>query len=213
MLDKLSALLGGRKKGKAVAAGELRSLRHHVNPNGRVPYALLKQLASEGNEKSFIDLVGYPILAGSAIKEGAVEPRGPLDPSARRKTHLFKPADLLLQAGIESESLQQALYLFARGSEVPPERRGEFVIGRIAGSDLVMPDFAVSERHAQVSVTGEAYYIADLNSTNGTRVNGRAVGAERVRIADGDTVTIGRYDFAFLFPKSLYALLTSRKTG
>jgi hypothetical protein len=207
MWNKLAGLFGsgGAESG---GKGRVRSLRHHIKPSGRVPYPLLLELAESNELKTFIELVGYPMLVGSAIKKGTVEAAEKFDSrQKRRKTHLFRPADILARSGIESDSLQQALYLLAKAEG---GSNNNFTVGRVAGNDLVMPDFAVSERHAVIHATGNAYYIADLGSTNGTRVNGASIGMQRVALNDGDIITFARYDFEFLFPKSLYSLLRAK---
>jgi RND superfamily putative drug exporter len=74
----------------------------------------------------------------------------------------------------------------------------DFVVGRVPGADLELPDPTVSARHASLSVVDEASaVITDLDSRNGTFVNGRQIyepvlleGGERVRF--GDTVVCVR---------------------
>lgn len=65
------------------------------------------------------------------------------------------------------------------------------VIGREAqGAKFVIPDAAVSRRHARISRWGELYAIEDLNSTNGTYVNAvRVVGT--VPLVPGDLIELG----------------------
>jgi hypothetical protein len=64
------------------------------------------------------------------------------------------------------------------------------VIGRLAECDVVLADPNVSRRHAEVRPAGMGFAVADLDSTNGTRVNGSIVGEPTV-LNDGDVVTIG----------------------
>ena len=63
-------------------------------------------------------------------------------------------------------------------------------IGREEGNTLRLNDERVSRFHAKVQVDGEDYILTDLESTNGTRVNGTAVQIRRLRI--GDRVGVGR---------------------
>ncbi len=63
------------------------------------------------------------------------------------------------------------------------------VIGRMPECDVVLPDPNVSRRHAELRRDGLDVVVVDLDSTNGTRVNG--VGVERRRLADGDEISIG----------------------
>lgn len=64
------------------------------------------------------------------------------------------------------------------------------VIGRAASCDIVVCDSGVSRRHAEITRDGGRFCITDLESTNGTFVNGRRV--SRQLLADGDLVSFGR---------------------
>lgn len=64
------------------------------------------------------------------------------------------------------------------------------VLGRAAGSDVVIDDPCVSARHAEVARTGAGYTLRDLGSTNGTYVNGRRIRGERV-LRPGDRIRLG----------------------
>jgi hypothetical protein len=62
-------------------------------------------------------------------------------------------------------------------------------IGRLPECDVVVSDPAVSRRHAEVRRRDGQFVVVDLDSTNGTRVNGTGI-RERV-LADGDEITVG----------------------
>jgi hypothetical protein len=63
-------------------------------------------------------------------------------------------------------------------------------IGRLPECDIVLADTKVSRRHAEVRRDGNgAVVVVDLNSTNGTQVNGSGV-RERA-LTDGDSITVG----------------------
>src|SRR3954470_3738882 len=63
-------------------------------------------------------------------------------------------------------------------------------IGRRADADVVIDDASVSRRHAQLIRRGDAWYVADIGSRNGTTLNGQAVTRE-VRLSDGDILELG----------------------
>jgi len=69
------------------------------------------------------------------------------------------------------------------------------VIGRSRECDLRVADGNASRRHAEVVREGDAYFVVDLGSTNGTELNGRRV--TREVLSDGDRITIGATDLVF----------------
>jgi hypothetical protein len=79
----------------------------------------------------------------------------------------------------------------------PPVSLGQdpVLIGRDPQNDLVLDDRRVSRKHAEVRLRLGRYTLYDLQSTNGTYVNGRRV-AERV-LDDGDKISIGGLEIVF----------------
>nr|MCU0814208.1 FHA domain-containing protein [Burkholderiaceae bacterium] len=57
-------------------------------------------------------------------------------------------------------------------------------------------NLAVSGEHAVLQVVGQDVFIEDLNSTNGTYINGRAV--KRQLLAHDDTIEVGKYKIKYL---------------
>lgn len=62
-------------------------------------------------------------------------------------------------------------------------------IGRLPECEVVLTDPSVSRRHAEVRRRDGQFVIVDLDSTNGTKVNG--VGVRERPLADGDEITVG----------------------
>jgi len=59
-------------------------------------------------------------------------------------------------------------------------------------ADLVVDHPTVSRRHARLSISGNTLHVEDLNSLNGTMIDGAAVPPfERLSIADGQTLVLG----------------------
>jgi len=65
----------------------------------------------------------------------------------------------------------------------------ELVIGRNPSSDVMLSGPQVSRRHALLSFRDGAWFVRDLDSTNGTIVNGRSVGS--CELHPGDRLVIG----------------------
>jgi FhaA, N-terminal domain/FHA domain len=72
---------------------------------------------------------------------------------------------------------------------------GKAVLGRSKECDIQVEDANVSRRHAEVRREGSTWWVVDLDSTNGTELNGRTV--DRGRLADGDRITLGGTDAVF----------------
>jgi hypothetical protein len=69
-------------------------------------------------------------------------------------------------------------------------------IGRLSDCTVVVSDTNVSRHHARISRSGSGFVIADLNSTNGTFVNGERLLADH-RLSDGDIITVGAISLRF----------------
>src|SRR5881398_1802149 len=57
-------------------------------------------------------------------------------------------------------------------------------IGRMKGNTIVIEDSSISLMHAKITRKNGDFFLKDLNSTNGTFVNGQPVGEARLRDAD-----------------------------
>ncbi len=75
---------------------------------------------------------------------------------------------------------------------------GTTSLGRDASNDIQLHDTEVSRRHAQIYAAGDVYTVSDLNSSNGTFVNGRPIEAHRLE--SGDHLQIGRTLMLFTQP-------------
>jgi len=69
-------------------------------------------------------------------------------------------------------------------------------LGRRPYNDIVIDNLAVSGEHAVLQLVGRDVFIEDLNSTNGTYINGKAV--KKQLLQHNDTVEIGKYKIKFL---------------
>ena len=72
---------------------------------------------------------------------------------------------------------------------------GELLIGRDADAGVGLPDPAVSRQHARIVSEGAGWAVVDLDSLNGTFVNG--VPVRRRELRTGDRVEIGATVFVF----------------
>jgi pSer/pThr/pTyr-binding forkhead associated (FHA) protein len=68
-------------------------------------------------------------------------------------------------------------------------------IGRARTNQIVVDDPSVSAHHAVLLRTGASYSLKDLNSSNGTRINGDCV--TEAELKDGDTIRFGSVTATF----------------
>lgn len=69
-------------------------------------------------------------------------------------------------------------------------------LGRRPYNDIVIDNLAVSGEHAVLLMTGGEVFLEDLNSTNGTYINGKAV--KKQQLQNGDGIEIGKYKIKFV---------------
>ncbi len=69
-------------------------------------------------------------------------------------------------------------------------------LGRRPYNDIVIDNLAVSGEHSVLQMMGNEVYLEDLNSTNGTYVNGKAV--KKQLLQNNDTIEIGKYKIKYI---------------
>ncbi|MBV8604997.1 MAG: FHA domain-containing protein [Pelomonas sp.] len=69
-------------------------------------------------------------------------------------------------------------------------------LGRRPYNDIVIDNLAVSGEHAVLQMVGADVFIEDLNSTNGTYINGKAI--KKQLLANNDVVEVGKYKIKYL---------------
>jgi hypothetical protein len=192
------------------ASGPVGQLAKILSASGRVSLASLRKMASEDDANSFVNFVRRPVLVGSAVKAGIISSQSGMASDELNSTQIFEPSKSMGSSISASESLKHAVYPLVKG-EYPATPRGSFYIGRINGNDMIMPDYAISKRHAIIDIEDGTYYLRDAGSTNGTKINGTRLGKKRVKLKDKDVIGFARYEFTFLYPKSLYKMLREIK--
>jgi hypothetical protein len=120
-----------------------------------------------------------------------------LDPDDEHgQTMIYSTSARTRGMGGEARSRRAARALLAvdgRRLIVPP---GGGTIGRSRDCDVVLEDAGASRRHAEIRPHADGWELQDLDSTNGVRVNGRAIrGAQPLR--PGDLVEIGSTEIVF----------------
>src|SRR5436305_2949117 len=67
--------------------------------------------------------------------------------------------------------------------------KGDLSVGRTEGNDIVLNHPSVSRKHAKFEIRGDQWWIVDLKSTNGVKVNGNLV--SEAQVVAGDKISVG----------------------
>lgn len=73
--------------------------------------------------------------------------------------------------------------------------KARMLLGRDVGCDICLDDSLVSEEHATISRINGEFVLEDLNSRNGTSVNGEKINRRKLR--SGETISIGNFSLRF----------------
>jgi hypothetical protein len=76
-------------------------------------------------------------------------------------------------------------------------RDGQNTLGSAPDSDIVLHDRTVSAKHASVRHKDGKFFLSDLDSSNGTFVNGLDESVARVELHDGDMLRAGAVTLKF----------------
>lgn len=110
-------------------------------------------------------------------------------------------AQMLATAPVEEDTgLQRRPHLLWRtekGEVVSKALPDDFLIGREGACDLSLSDSRVSRRHCRISFVRETAWLTDLESTNGTELNGQRIEVSSP-LRDGDVITLGGQALVFV---------------
>ncbi len=95
----------------------------------------------------------------------------------------MKNAELRL---IEGEALESRFVVAA----------GDVLLGRSKDAEMRLTDGAASREHAAILADSGTFTLEDLQSTNGTFLNGKRI--RSAKLEDGDEIRIGRTTFLFV---------------
>ena len=173
-------------------------LQDYLNENARREnYAMLSPAKVLIETDADLDVGEFGIATRMVQGAAPAEPGQPEPQLERGATMVYKPKTppetepaLPEDLGFERESVT----LTVNGTRHELTKRA-VVIGRSRDCDIQVPDPNVSRRHAEVRQEGAAYWVVDLDSTNGTEVNGRRL--KRAKLRQGDTITVGSTELVF----------------
>lgn len=186
------------------------------------------QVTGQEGDSSPLDLVNLTAYDATSLDVLAVdgvdgtlrvkvaEPPPPPPPTRRPMTWLY-----LLLAGLVLGAGAAAAYLFGRrtptarpapgaasaslqvrqgaaGPSYLPLRKQITTIGRGPANDVTVDDRKASRRHCQIRRAGSHFTLEDLDSVNGTFLNGQRT--TEAQLNDGDVIGVGEAELAFQGP-------------
>jgi Mg-chelatase subunit ChlD len=125
----------------------------------------------------------------------------------RKKTIMIKPDTQVDMAALKdrrNRSMDQAELIdteniISNESITLPLDRKSVSIGRDPSNDIVIPRESISSLHATIDYKNGYYYLEDLRSTNGTKLNDKPIEENSpVRLKSGDKIHFAIYEFRFL---------------
>jgi hypothetical protein len=130
-------------------------------------------------------------------KHGNRAPSGePQEQVESGATMIYKPVQQPTEAAsAEDLPLEREVAVLSWDGRTKRVESRRVVLGRSRECDIQIEDANVSRRHAELRQEGTAYWIVDLDSTNGIEVNGRR--AKRAKLEPGDSFTIGETNVTF----------------
>lgn len=115
------------------------------------------------------------------------------DPSEPSEATLIVESDVLKRVREEAQARAQAYVIVIAGphtGKMYKLDRGETVMGRSPKTDLQLQDVGVSRSHARLMRVGDQVFVEDLQSANGTFLNGERISVAQ-QLQDGDKITLG----------------------
>ncbi|HIJ84276.1 MAG: hypothetical protein HW380_923 [Magnetococcales bacterium] len=180
-------------------------IQNFLDSLGKADHDALKNYAIRHGQEMFEQLIANPSLVGFGLFRGYSLDRASEDIDT---TMAFLPDLTFGSEARHMKMLERAIYPL-----IPPDvadvSTPTLRIGRSESNDIIMPEGSISNQHATIEIPGPGHYrIHDLESTNGTFINDRPTPAQGQDLLDGQRIKLGRFEFLFLFPGSLYFHMT-----
>jgi pSer/pThr/pTyr-binding forkhead associated (FHA) protein len=178
----------------------IKELEEYLAEHGRREgYLLLSRPNVSFRTEEDLEVGLFGISNRMIQREAPEEPQPDVEPGA---TRIYRGAPAETEAvsaeelGVEPDEIPATITI--DGAQHALEKP-VMVIGRSKDTDIRVPDPNISRRHAEIRQEGSAFWIVDLDSTNGVAVNGRAL--KRAKLDDEDRITLGSTELVFRRPK------------
>ena len=182
-----------------------------IDVNNKIKYDNLVDFISNNRMTDFFTASKHPYLVGKELYDGQMNKR---EGMTNTSTMMFKAADLRREIqSLESSNtvvssnpgISKSLYVLNKSNDSYDRTPNEISVGRASFNDITIADYVISKKQAIITLFFDKYFITDLNSTNGTTVNGaRIEPGEKIQIEKNAVIAFGRYSFIFTHAMDLY---------
>jgi hypothetical protein len=156
----------------------------------------LAELAASSTREEFVAKLPHCFL----VIEGALYDEEPVGFSTR----VIDPISAKRMSSSKSADLEVFEVIKAAGNPYPDR----VSVGRARNCDLVMRDPSVSKLHAHFRMSPGKMELVDIDSQNGTRVNGRSLAPHQpLTVEAGDAIMFGNVSTRLVDAHALYDLL------
>lgn len=158
--------------------------------------------------EEFLGTLEAPYLVASGVLSATVNPA-----RERSETGIMEIGGRVSHTPSESNP-HAGLVFPVRKRRRAGDADGRISVGRSRDVDICIGDASVSHVHAHFEREGEATFIIDDGSRNGTFVNlARLEPQRRCPVDDEDVITFGRVSYQFFSPGALYMALRGFREG
>ena len=156
----------------------------------------LAELAQSSTRDEFVSRQPHSFLV---LEQALVE-----EADVGFSTQVVDPVSLRRSTVRRPQNIEVLAVVKAPGNPYPDR----VSVGRARNCDIVMRDPSVSKLHAHFRMGGANLELVDIDSQNGTRVNGRALAPHQpAQISNGDTILFGSVSCKLIDASALYDLL------
>jgi hypothetical protein len=171
-----------------------------IKPDRDIP--VVQGINSPANENMFYVNRNISISAGPSISKdnnSYVSSHAINFNNAKENLQHCEPQDKTVFLNVNSQN-HPYLKRAQGSSEIVILEKFPFMVGRLQGNvDYCIKNPAVGKLHAEINRTSEGYFITDMNSKNGTIINGERIKpGQEYRISDQDLISFANEDFIFM---------------
>jgi hypothetical protein len=205
------------------------ALEDLADAKGRIAHDKLRDFVSKVSLPEFTEMAAHPFLVGKELYDGEIKKKTAPTASgtstmtfnvAALRSHPHHKTTKLNKTQLDTDDknydggITHAVYILKKRRFSAPDEKNIIKIGRAMDNDIVIADFVISKCHAQIVLFHDMYFVVDMKSTNGTKVNDKEVApGMKVQLQINSTLAFGRYCFVLAHPLQVYRGMRKEMLG